>query len=213
MPTVLGSPPGRVRTLATTLLRRELGLPVEAIRTDIPPRPETCGCPRRQPLARRTGQRDSRGNTQRVLTAAPCNNAERIDKQNHESSSPESRQISVMGWVRDAGLTGRCPDPVPMRSAPADSPKTVTLPGSPPNAAMFTPTHSSAATWSSRAMLAYSRTQARRAGVGEPRRGRRMAPLRPNLHRMLLLPMGLGRGCVSLRSQQQHQPGQHGERV
>ena len=38
LPTVLRSPPGRVRTLVTTL-RRELGLPVEAIRTDIPPRP------------------------------------------------------------------------------------------------------------------------------------------------------------------------------
>ena len=33
---------------------------------------------------------------------------------------------------------------------PADSPKIVTLPGSPPNAAMFFFTHCSAATWSSR---------------------------------------------------------------
>ena len=34
-----------------------------------------------------------------------------------------------------------------MLIAPADSPKTVTLPGSPPNAAMFSVTHSRAATW------------------------------------------------------------------
>jgi len=33
--------------------------------------------------------------------------------------------------------------------APADSPKIVTLPGSPPNAAMFCCTHSNAAIWSS----------------------------------------------------------------
>ncbi len=38
--------------------------------------------------------------------------------------------------------------------APADSPKTVTCPGSPPNAVMLSRTHSSAATWSSRPRLA-----------------------------------------------------------
>ena len=38
--------------------------------------------------------------------------------------------------------------------APADSPKTVTLPGSPPNPAMASRTHSRAATWSSRPGLA-----------------------------------------------------------
>ena len=38
--------------------------------------------------------------------------------------------------------------------APADSPKMVTLPGSPPNASMLRCTHSSAATWSSRPRLA-----------------------------------------------------------
>ena len=38
--------------------------------------------------------------------------------------------------------------------APADSPKMVTLPGSPPNAAMLSRTHSSAAIWSSSPRLA-----------------------------------------------------------
>ena len=38
--------------------------------------------------------------------------------------------------------------------APADSPNTVTRPGSPPNAAMFSWTQRSAATWSSSARLA-----------------------------------------------------------
>ena len=38
--------------------------------------------------------------------------------------------------------------------APADSPKTVTRPGSPPKAAMFSWTQRSAATWSSSARLA-----------------------------------------------------------
>lgn len=38
--------------------------------------------------------------------------------------------------------------------APADSPKTVTWPGSPPNAVMLSRTHWSAATWSSRPRLA-----------------------------------------------------------
>ncbi len=37
--------------------------------------------------------------------------------------------------------------------APADSPMTVTLPGSPPNARMLSRTHSSAATWSRRPRL------------------------------------------------------------
>jgi hypothetical protein len=36
-----------------------------------------------------------------------------------------------------------------MQPAPADSPKTVTRSGSPPNAAMLSCTHRSAATWSS----------------------------------------------------------------
>ena len=40
-----------------------------------------------------------------------------------------------------------------MFTEPADSPKTVTLPGSPPNAAISSRTHSSAATWSSMASL------------------------------------------------------------
>jgi hypothetical protein len=35
-----------------------------------------------------------------------------------------------------------------MLIAPADSPKTVTVSGSPPKAAMFSRTHCSAATWS-----------------------------------------------------------------
>ncbi len=39
-------------------------------------------------------------------------------------------------------------------AAPADWPKTVTSSGSPPKAAMFARTHSSAATWSSRPRLA-----------------------------------------------------------
>lgn len=42
---------------------------------------------------------------------------------------------------------------VPTLTAPADWPKTVTLPGS-PKAAMFSCTHSRAATWSSRPRLA-----------------------------------------------------------
>ena len=37
---------------------------------------------------------------------------------------------------------------IPTECAPADSPKMVTRPGSPPNAAMFCLTHLSAATWS-----------------------------------------------------------------
>ena len=41
-----------------------------------------------------------------------------------------------------------------MLIAPADSPKIVTLAGSPPKAAMFSRTHSSAATWSSSPRLA-----------------------------------------------------------
>ena len=43
---------------------------------------------------------------------------------------------------------------VVMLMAPADSPATVTRPGSPPNAAMFSRTHRSAATWSSSPTLA-----------------------------------------------------------
>ena len=40
-----------------------------------------------------------------------------------------------------------------MFTEPADSPNIVTLPGSPPNAAISSRTHSSAATWSSIASL------------------------------------------------------------
>jgi len=43
---------------------------------------------------------------------------------------------------------------VPTLIAPADSPKTVTLPGSPPKAAMFSLTQASAASWSSNPKLA-----------------------------------------------------------
>src|SRR5260370_35101643 len=42
---------------------------------------------------------------------------------------------------------------VPMLMAPADSPKTVIFPGSPPNAAILSRTHCRAATWSSRPQL------------------------------------------------------------
>ena len=45
------------------------------------------------------------------------------------------------------------PSSVPTLPAPADSPKIVTSSGSPPNAAMLSRTHSSAATWSSRPAL------------------------------------------------------------
>ena len=45
------------------------------------------------------------------------------------------------------------PSSVPTLMPPADSPKIVTLPGSPPKAAMLSRTHSSAATWSSRPRL------------------------------------------------------------
>jgi hypothetical protein len=40
-----------------------------------------------------------------------------------------------------------------------------------------------------------------------------MVPLPPDLHRRLLLGTRLRAGCVSLSSQEQHQPRQHGERV
>ena len=42
---------------------------------------------------------------------------------------------------------------------PADSPKIVTLPGSPPKAAMLSRTHSRAAIWSSRPQLAEPATE------------------------------------------------------
>ena len=49
-----------------------------------------------------------------------------------------------------AGMTSRAA----IAPAPADSPNTVTRPGSPPKAAMFSRTQRSAATWSSRPRLA-----------------------------------------------------------
>ena len=56
-----------------------------------------------------------------------------------------------------------------MLIAPADSPKTVTLPGSPPNAPMFSCTHSSAATWSSRPTFAMPSAEVEEAlGAGAP---------------------------------------------
>ena len=113
-------------------------------------------------------------------------------------------------YVRAAqGIDSR----VPMLIAPADSPKTMTLRGSPPNAAVFSLTIP--APPPGRADLGWRthETQVREAGVGEPRRGPAYGPLRPDLHRMLLRRLGFGAGCVSLRSQEQHQPGQHGERV
>ncbi len=57
---------------------------------------------------------------------------------------------------------------VPMLIAPADWPKTVTLAGSPPKAAMFSCTHSRAATWSSRPRLAPSSPRYRKPSA--PRR-------------------------------------------
>ena len=51
---------------------------------------------------------------------------------------------------------------IPMLIAPADSPKIVTLPGSPPNAAISSRTHSSAATWSSRPTFAMPSSRCRK---------------------------------------------------
>ena len=53
---------------------------------------------------------------------------------------------------------------------PADSPKIVTLAGSPPNAAMLSRTHSSAATWSSSPRLAGAGASGSRAKPSTPSR-------------------------------------------
>ena len=58
--------------------------------------------------------------------------------------------IALRNRPAASGMTSRAA----MEPAPADSPKTVTRSGSPPNAAMFSRTQRSAATWSSSPRLA-----------------------------------------------------------
>ena len=71
--------------------------------------------------------------------------APRVRGRASRGAPPRSAGSPAGTAPRRAGIASS----TPMLIAPADSPKTVTLPGSPPKAEMFSRTHSSAATWSS----------------------------------------------------------------